>query len=84
MCEDSGLIRVFVMLHGHLPWYAPGEEAGHCLKLPVGSTAASALEALGVPRTEVLAFTVGGRQVRDDHRLGHRDCVEVIPVVSGG
>ncbi len=84
MCEDAQRIRVCVLLHGHLPWYAPGEKAGHCLSLPAGSTAESVLGALGVLRTEVLAFSVAGCQVSGDHRLEDHDRLEVIPVVSGG
>lgn len=82
--EECGCIRVTVTLQGHLPWYAPEEDARHSLGLPAGSTAASVIQALGVPHTEVLGFSVCGKMVSADHRLEHRDCVEVIPVVSGG
>jgi uncharacterized protein with PIN domain len=73
--------RVEVRVHGDLQdLLAPDRRDGILeVRFDVAPSVKDAIEALGVPHTEVAAITVDGEPVGFDHRLADGQIVEVLP-----
>ncbi|GEM_PF-1111279 len=83
MAGDGEDIRVQLRVYGHLVWYLD-EDDSRKVNLSAGVDAGDLMRISGVPTAEVSAIMINGRRAGTEVTLRDGDCVEFIPVLSGG
>lgn len=82
--SERDSIHVEVILYSTLRKYAPLGEGPSFLKLPGGSTVASAIRALGIPEETPKVLLLNGRHASLLDLLCEGDRLVLFPPVEGG
>jgi sulfur carrier protein ThiS len=83
--EPPGDVRVRVLLQADMRKYLPrGENGPRVLTLPVGSTMAHLLEALGIPQNEIVTIGLNGELAARDTVVPDNAEITMFSPMEGG